>query len=597
MKREELGRSAFGPILTLLAGLLLVLLTKVGIPFAHNEAILFALIAFSGFYAGVASAVISLAVAVGLYALTLGSDAILPVFYDSEEVKAISLALPVVVVMIGLLRRRLDNRIQESEQGFLTVAENMDEIFFLLSTDFTELVYINPAFEKITGVSIEAMRKDPSVWLEAVHPEDKAEVMRYIQTLIDGSWPPSRAPEPYRVIRPDGTIRWLAPRAKVLPGKSGAKARFAGFARDITAEIEAGKKEQDATQRLNTVLNNAPVAIFSTDKDGVLMLRKGRGGARAGVRPDQGIGASYFEQFKDEPKHLENVRRALRGESLTDRLRIRKGYYEIAYGPILESDGRLVGMIGIATDITERHSAEEQVRDLDVVKNKFIQVVSHQLRTPLSAVRWNLETLISDDLGKLKREQKEFLRVTYLANGEVITRINDLLLAMDIEEGRTATVREPIALEPIWQSVMAEMKKHCDLKGLKCAYAMPSKELPAVSVDAEKIRAVFEKLADNAVQYTPKGTISTKLERDGETIRFEIADTGIGIPKQEQRRVFDRFYRASNATNQRTDASGLGLYIAQHFVESHGGKIGFTSKEDEGTTFWFEIPLTEPPEA
>ena len=120
--------------------------------------------------------------------------------------------------------------------------------------------------------------------------------------------------------------------------------------------------------------------------------------------------------------------------------------------------------------------------------------------------------------------------------------------------------------------------------------------MPVVDVDNDKIRAIFEKLVDNAIFYTKEnGKISVSLKEIGDKIRFEVIDNGIGIPKSEQESIFSRFYRATNATPMRPDASGLGLFIAKYFAQQHGGKISFNSEEGNGTTFWFDLPIIATP--
>jgi PAS domain S-box-containing protein len=239
-----------------------------------------------------------------------------------------------------------------------------------------------------------------------------------------------------------------------------------------------------------------------------------------------------------------------------------------------------------------RAVSEAKSRDLDHLKSKFIQVVSHQFRTPLSAVRWNLESLLSGDIGTLTPETREFIRITYEANNEVINRVRDLLTVLDIEERRITLNPEPISFESIIASVAADFTKRLALKRINFRQEMPSEPGMAVMLDQDRVRAIMEKLLDNALAYTPAGgTVTLKMERPEGHLRVSVIDTGIGIPQQEQSRIFERFYRASNANVMRPDASGLGLTIAKYFVEQQDGTLGFDSKEGAGTTFWFELPV------
>lgn len=247
---------------------------------------------------------------------------------------------------------------------------------------------------------------------------------------------------------------------------------------------------------------------------------------------------------------------------------------------------------GIAT-LRLRKKVEERIKEVDQLKNKFIQIVSHQLRTPLGVIRWNLEALLDRERGEVSPAQMETLRSAYAADVEVITRINDLLTALDIEEGRIVLNAGAVNVAELFQSVCEATLHPCRLKNITYEIIGPKESVPLLQADAEKIRDVVARLIDNAITYTyDNGHISVKFFVKDNKVRFEVSDTGMGIPVSECPHVFERFHRGWNAAQMKPDASGLSLFIAKHYIEEHQGTIGFTSEEKKGSTFWFELPIS-----
>jgi two-component system phosphate regulon sensor histidine kinase PhoR len=168
------------------------------------------------------------------------------------------------------------------------------------------------------------------------------------------------------------------------------------------------------------------------------------------------------------------------------------------------------------------------------------------------------------------------------------------MTAMDIEEGRLRLEKEPTIFEDVVRSACLSMRPRYELKEFKHVHDFPDAQSTPVNIDIARIREVVIRLLENAVAYTKEGgQLTTRVFKTDSKVRYELSDTGIGIPKAEQTMIFERFRRGSNAIAMKPDGVGLGLYITQSIIESHGGRIGVTSEEGKGSTFWFELPLAD----
>ncbi|MBI2626493.1 MAG: PAS domain-containing protein [Candidatus Nealsonbacteria bacterium] len=233
-------------------------------------------------------------------------------------------------------------------------------------------------------------------------------------------------------------------------------------------------------------------------------------------------------------------------------------------------------------------------KKIEAMKTEFVSLAAHQLRTPLSAIKWTVLMFLEGDLGKITAEQRSFLERTYISNERMISLINDLLNVARIEEGKYLYNLAVTDIAPMLESEIGSYKEESRKRGVKIIFEKPKDKLPKVMVEVEKIKLVIRNLVDNAIKYTNTGgSVNIFARTVGRKIEVSIKDTGIGIPEDEQNRVFGKFFRGFKPIRMETVGSGLGLFLAKNIIEAHGGKIWFDSKEGEGTTFYFTLPAAE----
>lgn len=238
--------------------------------------------------------------------------------------------------------------------------------------------------------------------------------------------------------------------------------------------------------------------------------------------------------------------------------------------------------------------ANEQLRNLDRAKSEFTSLAAHQLRTPLSGIKWSLSVLLNNSMGELNPEQHLYLMKTYESNERMITLVNDLLQAVRLESGTMKFQFVSTQLGSLIENVLLELQPLAELKHVRLEYT--PHDAPPVSIDAESIRVVLQNLIENALKYTPAGGFArVNVTHANNVVTLSVADNGMGIPKEEQSKVFERFFRASNAVRVETEGTGLGLYIAYAIVHKHNGSIRFTSEVNKGTTFSVTFPVQKKP--
>jgi len=233
----------------------------------------------------------------------------------------------------------------------------------------------------------------------------------------------------------------------------------------------------------------------------------------------------------------------------------------------------------------------ERLAEANRMKSEFISIVSHQLRSPLSNLRWAIELLISGRVNGVSEKQLEYFKILKENSARMRELVSDLLIVSRIETAKLPLKKKEISLEDLVRKIIEELEVLAKASNVKVEFGV-KENLSKVFVDPSRIRLVIENLLDNAIRYIKeKGQVEIKLEKIDKYCRFEIKDTGVGIPKEDQKYIFQKFFRSENVMRYQTQGSGLGLYIAKSVVEKSGGKIGFKSQEGIGSTFWFTLPI------
>ena len=230
-------------------------------------------------------------------------------------------------------------------------------------------------------------------------------------------------------------------------------------------------------------------------------------------------------------------------------------------------------------------------KEVEQTKTEFISLASHQLKTPLSTINWYSEMMLTGDAGKLTKEQNRYVEEIYHGIQRMIELVNDLLNISRIDLGTITIKPEIVDFKEVTESVLSELFPQIKNKKIKVEKKY-DKTMPQIVLDSKLARIICQNLLSNAVKYTPaNGKVFISINKVKNKLLIKIADTGIGIPKEEQAKIFSRLFRAKNAKEKLTEGTGLGLYIVQLAVEKLNGKVWFESIENGGTTFYVSIPL------
>jgi len=355
---------------------------------------------------------------------------------------------------------------------------------------------------------------------------------------------------------------------------------------------------REQKNKLEAILNSIGDAVFAVDKGKKVIIFNSAAEKITGFKckdVKNHLYSDYIKFIDEITKNEKNefINAALGGEKIISgdhMVLVAKDKNLVSIdqtvAPIKNSSGEIIGCIVVFRDVTAK-------REVERMRSDFISIASHQLRTPLSGMKWFLEILLNGDVGKLNSKQFGIIEETYADNQDMIDLVNKMLDMSRIESNRIAVSFERANLADTVKKIIEEARPALKQKGQKLYFTGLKNSALEINADKVLIKNILSNLINNASRYTAVGgEIKVKISQKGKNLLlFSVKDNGIGIPKKEQYRIFKKFFRAANAVEFEAKGTGLGLYIVKSILDIMGGKIWFKSEQNKGTEFLFTLPV------
>ncbi|WP_119316477.1 PAS domain-containing protein, partial [Calidithermus terrae] len=459
----------------------------------------------------------------------------------------------------------------------------------------------SPEQEALFGLGPGTLHHHVNDFFRLVHPDDRERIAANAERAAAAG--EEFVEEEYRIVRPDGQVRWIASRSRFYRDDAGRVVRMSGVNMDVTGRKQAEEALRESEERFRQLAETIPQLAWMADASGHIFWYNQRWYDYTGTTLEEMEGWGW--QKVHDPGLLPEVLRRWRaslqsGEpfDMTFPLRGADGVFRpflTRVMPFRDASGRVTRWFGTNTDVTERQRAEEALRQseeryrrLAEAQKRFVADAAHELRAPLTAIQGNLELLLHfRDMGEpdyteaLTDAAREAQRLSRL--------VNDMLALARGDAGLRLRLG-PVRLDEVLREAFATARS------LSNSHRLELGPLPPLTVpgDRDRLKQLALILLENALKYTPAGgAVRLGLERSGGWAELRVVDTGVGIAPEHLPHVFERFYRADPSRSRDSGGTGLGLSIAKWVVEQHGGEIRLQSEPGKGTTAVVRLPVGE----
>lgn len=529
----------------------------------------------------------------------------------------ISISLIVMLLVAGyilLVRREVKRRtadLMESENRFRQMADNINSVFWIVSADWNELIYVSPGYEKIWKKPTASLYKNPKSWLDIVHPDDLEHVK---QDIANKTPPKTSAPafREYRIVHPDGQESWISTHAYPVYGKDGKLYRYAGISEDITSKKLAELSLTVSKIEIETVLNSISDVVVYGNLNREIILTNPAMEKTFGYTAEDLIGKQTsilyadIKDFEKQGKRQFGIKSDIDYATFEVKYRRKDGSTFIGetFGTkVFDADGNPIGFIGVIRDVTQRKQVESELLDYknhleELVNERTIELsnlnkeleafsysVSHDLRAPLRAINGFSTMLYEDNASKLDEESENYLKRIVKASVKMERLIDDLLQISRVT--RADMQKEKIDLSKLANDTLQGLHNEDPDRQIKWQV----EDGLVINGDKTLINVLMQNLLGNAWKYTarcPESTIKFyRCRVNGSEPVFCVEDNGIGFDTKYSEKIFQPFQRLHS--DNEYEGTGIGLATVNRVVHRHGGKIWVESELNKGSRFYFHL--------
>jgi len=491
-------------------------------------------------------------------------------------------------------KKKAEDKIKESEEKFRNFFENSNDAIFIADAETRKLTDCNKKAEELLGYP---RAKILSMKADSIHPKDKIqETMEGFKKQMEGKIDIVES----EVLTKSGKRTPVAINASSI--ELNGKNYMLGIFRDITERKKAEEALKERENKYKTLIENVPQKVFLKDKNLVYVSCNNNYAKDLKIKPEEIAGKTDYKFYpkKLAEKYRGDDKRIIKTEKMKEIIEeyIKDGqklFVHTIKVPIKDEKDKLAGVLGIFWDVTEEKRAQEiikkeieRMKEIDEAKTNFLNIVSHEMKTPLTAINAHLGVL--DDL-KTNLSEQELLSLEAIKRNNYLLKslIDNILELSRIESGKFELNISKINLERIIREVKSNLEILSEKKGLQLILDVG--KLPEILADEMRVREILNNLISNSIKFTDKGWIKVKAEKQDNHVVISIIDTGIGISKDKINNLFQKFYQIDPSIGRRFGGTGLGLVITKQLIELQGGKIKVQSIFGKGSTFSVTLPI------